>query len=130
MHDQSQRIHRLAANQRYQSAADLLDQVSIDLDSPRGESARLLDQVRGAMADLEQAERMAREDIQLAQQAMAELAEARRAIDGSRSYFAMGVGAEARADRFANGNRLCELCRPRASQNQGKVGELVGAFPP
>jgi hypothetical protein len=88
------REDRLAANQRYQAAADVIDQVSIDLAAPRGDSARLLEQVRGALADLEQAERMAREDIQLAQQAMAELAEARRAIDGSRSYFAMGVGID------------------------------------
>jgi hypothetical protein len=88
------REDRLAANQRYQAAADVLDQVSVDLNAPRGESARLLEQVRGAAADLQQAEQMAREDIRLAQQAMAELAEARRAIDQSRSYFAMGVGVD------------------------------------
>jgi uncharacterized membrane protein YgcG len=89
------REDRLAANQRYQAAADVLDRVSVDLSSPRGQSARLLEEVRGAAADLQQAEQMAREDIQLAQQAMAELAQARRAIDQSRSYFAMGVGVDA-----------------------------------
>ncbi len=89
------REDRLAANQRYQAAADVLDQVSVDLSAPRGESARLLEQVRGAAADLEQAEQMAREDIRLAEQAMAQLAEARRTIHQSRSYFAMGVGVNA-----------------------------------
>jgi hypothetical protein len=88
------REDRMAANQHYQAAADVLDQVSVDLNAPRGESARLLQQVRGAIADLQQADQMAREDIRLAQQAMAELAEARRAIDRSRSYFAMGVSVD------------------------------------
>jgi hypothetical protein len=88
---------RLAANQHYQAAADVLDQVSVDLNSPRGESARLLEQVRGAAADLKQAEQMAQEDIRLAQQAVGELAEARRAIEQSRSYFAMGVTVDASA---------------------------------
>jgi hypothetical protein len=88
---------RLAANQHYQAAADVLDQVSVDLTAPQGESVRLLEQVRGAAADLEQAEQMAREDIRLAGQAMAELAEARRAIQQSRAYFAMGVTIDASA---------------------------------
>jgi len=65
--------------------------VSALLNAPRGESTRLLEQVRGAAADLEQAEQMAREDIRLAGQAAAELAEARRSIQQSRAYFAMGV---------------------------------------
>ncbi len=91
------REDRLAANQHYQAASDVLDQVSLDLNAPRGESTRLLEQVRGAAADLEQAEQMAREDIRLAGQAMAELAEARRAIQQSQSYFAMGVSVDASA---------------------------------
>jgi len=89
------REDRLAANQHFQAAADVLDQIAVDLNAPRGESARFLEQVRGAAADLDQAEQMAREDIRLAQQAMAELAEARRTIDQSRSYFAMGVTVDA-----------------------------------
>ncbi|HKI17104.1 MAG TPA: hypothetical protein VKA15_04465, partial [Isosphaeraceae bacterium] len=88
------REDRLAANQSYQAAADVLDQVSVDLNAPRGESTRLLEQVRGAAADLERAEQMAQEDIRLAAQAMAELTEARRAIQQSQSYFAMGVAID------------------------------------
>ncbi len=91
------REDRLAANQHYQAAADVLDQVSALLNAPRGESTRLLEQVRGAAADLEQAEQMAREDIRLAEQAMAELAEARRAIQQSQAHFAMGVSIDASA---------------------------------
>ena len=60
---------------------------------------RLLEQVRGAGADLEQAERLAREDIRLAGQAQSELAEAARSIEQARSYFAMGVGADTSARR-------------------------------
>jgi len=91
------REDRLAANQHYQAATEVLDSVSALLSSPRGESTRLLEQVRGAVADLEQAEQMAQEDIRLAGQAMAELAEARRAIQQSRSYFALGVTVDASA---------------------------------
>ncbi len=95
------REDRPAANQRFRSAAEALDQVGLNLSQPHGEWVRLLEQVRGAGADLEQAERLAREDIRLAGQAQSELAEAARSIEQARSYFAMGVGADTSAAEAA-----------------------------
>ena len=53
--------------------------------------ARLLDQVRGAWADLDHSERLAREDIRLARQAETEISDAARTIRQARTYFSMGV---------------------------------------
>jgi uncharacterized membrane protein YgcG len=85
---------RLAANQHYQAAADALDRVGMEITEPRGRSGALLEQVRGAAADLNRAEELAREDIRLAAQAQAEIAEAGRAIDQARSYSTMGFGVD------------------------------------
>jgi chromosome segregation ATPase len=87
----SRREDRPAANQHLRAAAEALDQVGLDLRTPRGEWTRLLEQVRGASADLERAERLAQEDIRLAAQAEAELAEAIRSVRQAHAYFAMGV---------------------------------------
>jgi hypothetical protein len=100
----SRREDRVAANQRFRAAAEVLDYVGLDLSSPRGEWARLLTSVRDAGNDLEQAERLAREDIRLAGQAEAEIAEAARAIQQAQGYFAMDVtvdttGANAALER-------------------------------
>jgi hypothetical protein len=100
----SRREDRVAANQRFRSAAEVLDQVGLDLSSSSGEWARLLERVRAAGDDLEQAERLAQEDIRLATQAESELAGASQSIEQARGYVAMGVsvdtsGAEAALDR-------------------------------
>ena len=39
---------RLAANQHYQAAADVLDRIGLQIAEPRGGSARMLEEVRGA----------------------------------------------------------------------------------
>ena len=98
------REDRVAANRRFRAAAEVLDQIGLDLSSARGEWTRLLERVRDAVNDLEQAERLAREDIRLAGQAESELAEAARSVRQARGYPAMGVavdtsGAEAALDR-------------------------------
>ncbi len=100
----SRREDRVAANQRFRAAAEVLDQVGLDLSTSRGEWTRLLASVRDAGNDLEQAERLAREDIRLAGQAEAEIADAARAIQQTQGYFAMGVsvdtsGADAALER-------------------------------
>ena len=56
-----------------------------------GEWARLLEQVRGAAADLAHSERLAQEDVRLARQAEAEIQEAVRTLRKARAYFSMGV---------------------------------------
>jgi septation ring formation regulator EzrA len=99
------REDRAAANQRFRSAAEVLDQVGLDLSQPHGEWPRLLEEVRAAAGDLEQSERLAREDIRLAAQAQAELEQAARSIDQVRSaYFAMGAGADTSAAEAAFGS--------------------------
>jgi septation ring formation regulator EzrA len=95
------REDRKAANQRFRSAAEVLDQVGLDLEQSHGEWPRMLDQVKGAVGDLEQAERLAREDIRLAAQAQAEIEEAARSIGQARGDFGMGVGADTSAAQAA-----------------------------
>jgi hypothetical protein len=81
---------RLAANQHYQAAADALDRVGTELGEPRGRSAALLEQVRGAASDLSASDELAREDIRLAAQAQSEIGEAARAISQARGYTSSG----------------------------------------
>jgi hypothetical protein len=85
---------RLAANQHYQAAADALDRVAMEMTEPRGRSAALLEQVRGAAGDLARSEELAREDIRLAAQARAQLTEAGQAISQARGYSTMGMGID------------------------------------
>ena len=82
---------RLAANQHYQAAENALSQVQSESTGSSGEWARLLEQVRGAAADLAQSERLAQEDVRLARQAEAEIQEAARTLRKARAYFSMGV---------------------------------------
>ncbi len=91
------REDRPAANQRFRSAAEVLDQLGLDLSQPHGDWVRMLDQVRGAAADLEQADRLAREDIRLAGQAQSEIDDASRAVEQARQAYAMGVWADTAA---------------------------------
>ena len=60
------------------------------LSEPRGASAGLLEQLRGAAADLDRSEQLAREDIRLAAQAQSEIDEAGRSISQARGYSSMG----------------------------------------
>lgn len=92
---------RVAANQRFRSAAEALDQVGGDLGQPHGEWPRMLEHVREAVADLQQADRLAREDIRLAAQAQSEIDEAVRSIDQARGYSAMDVGTDTSAAEAA-----------------------------
>src|SRR5262249_41669900 len=82
---------RPAANQHFRAAADVLDQIGLDLRTPHGELARMLEQVPGAGADLAPGEHLAQEDIRLAGQAQSMVAEAARSIRQARGYSAMGV---------------------------------------
>ena len=82
---------RLAANQHYQAAADALDRIALQLTEPRGASAALLEQLRGAAADLDRSEELAREDIRLAAQAQSEINDATRSIQQARGYSSMGM---------------------------------------
>ena len=82
---------RLAANQHYQAAETALSRVQSESTGSGGEWARLLEQVRGAAADLAHSERLAQEDVRLARQAEAEIQEAALTLRKARAYFSMGV---------------------------------------
>ena len=115
----SRQEDRVAANQHFRAAAEVLDQVGLDLSSSRGEWARLLERVRAAGNDLEQAERLAQEDIRLAGQAESELAEASRSIWQARELFRDGC----------HGRYLGRGCRP-GSRGAAPSGPGVRAGDP
>jgi hypothetical protein len=114
---------RLAANQHYQAAADALDRVGTEISEPRGRSAALLEQVRGAAADLNRSEELAREDIRLAAQAQTEIAEAGRAINQARSYTSMGYGV----DTSGPESQVMQAQQLLQSQNYEQSIQLAGA---
>jgi len=82
---------RAAANQSYRHAVEVLKRVGDERTRAGNEWAGLLEQVRGARADLNRAERLANEDARLARQAETELSEAARTIRQARTFLSMGV---------------------------------------
>ena len=120
---ESHREDRLAANQRYQSAADALDRLAMEMEDPRAGAAALLAQVRDAAADLEQAEQLARQDIQLAAQAQAEIDKAADALRQAQSYQGMGVSV----DMSSAGSQLMQAEQLVRSQNYEQAIQIAGA---
>jgi hypothetical protein len=114
---------RLAANQHYQGAADALDRVAMELAEPRGRSAALLEQVRGAAADLARSEELAREDIRLASQAQAQITDAGQAISQARGYSSMGFGV----DTSASESQVMQAQQLLQAQNYEQSIQLAGA---
>jgi TPM domain len=114
---------RLAANQHYQAAADALDRVAMELTEPRGRSAALLEQVRGAAADLARSEELAREDIRLAAQARSQISEAGQAISQARGYSSMGMGI----DTSASESQVMQAEQLLQGQNYEQSIQLAGA---
>ena len=114
---------RLAANQHYRAAADALDRVGMELAEPRGRSAALLEQVRGAAADLNRSEELAREDIRLAAQAQATIAEAGQAISKARGYSSTGFVI----DTSASESQVFEARQLLQTQNYEQSIQLAGA---
>jgi uncharacterized membrane protein YgcG len=88
---------RPAANRRYRGAVEVLDLVGGDGARAGNEWPRLLEQVRGARRDLEQSERLAQEDVRMARQADAEIAEAAKTLREGRAFLSMGVGVDVSA---------------------------------
>jgi hypothetical protein len=114
---------RLAANQHYQAAADALDRVAMEMSEPRGRSAALLEQVRGAVLDLNRSEELAREDIRLAAQAQAQIAEAGQAISKARGYSSMGFGV----DTSPSESQVGQAQQLLQSQNYEQSIQLAGS---
>ena len=87
---------RVAANQHFRQAQEVLDLVGDDSTRVGNEWPKLREQVRGARQDLDHAERLAKEDLRLARQAEAEIGEAARTGREGRTYLSMGVGLDTR----------------------------------
>lgn len=82
---------RVAANQTYRRAVDVLDRVGDRRTQAGNNWGDLLERVRSARADLNRAERLAGEDVRLARQAESELSEATRTIRQTRGLAPLGV---------------------------------------
>jgi hypothetical protein len=102
------REDRPRANQRHRAAADLLEQVRRQSAAAGADWGRLLQQAEEAARALKQAHELAQEDLRLAQQAEAELAEADREIARAGGYSNLGIGADVSqaADLLARARRL------------------------
>ena len=119
----SRQEDRLAANQNFQAAENVLDQVGVDLAAPHGQSARMLEAVRGAIQDLDRAEQLFREDLRLAAQAQSEIDEAARSLLKASAYFALGVTPEGSSAEAA----LNEAQQLLANQDYEQAIERAGA---
>ena len=96
---------------------------AIEMAEPRGRSAALLEQVRGAAADLARSEELAREDIRLAAQARAQITEAGQAISQARGYSSMGFGV----DTTASESQVMQAEQLLQAQNYEQSIQLAGA---
>jgi hypothetical protein len=114
---------RLAANQHYQAAADVLDRLALQVSEPRGGSARMLEEVRGAAADLERSEQLALEDLRLAAQAVSEINEADRSIQQSGGYSSNGFTT----DTSLAQSQLNQARQSMQAQNYEQAIQLAGA---
>jgi hypothetical protein len=94
---QSTQADRILANERYRAARLALDRLVEDSHLQRPDWTRLTSRVREIDVDLERTEQLAKQDIQLAQQAAAEIAETERVISQARSFGDQGVVADVTA---------------------------------
>jgi len=85
---------RPQANERYRSAADLLERVRRDSAGRGADWKQLLRQVEEAAGLLKQAEELARQDLQLAERAAAEIDAAERELLRARNFFQLGISAD------------------------------------
>ena len=95
------REDRLAANQRFRSAAEVLDQVGLDLSQPHGEWPRLLEQVRGAVRRPRAGRAAGPRGHPPGRPGPVGDRRGRPVDRPGRGYFAMGVGADTSAAEAA-----------------------------
>jgi hypothetical protein len=81
---------RVRANERFRSANAALERLVQDTRMPRPDWPRLSTNLRDVHSDLERAEKMAREDLQLAQQAAAEISETETLLREARTFQELG----------------------------------------
>lgn len=85
---------RPRSNQRYGSACQSLQQIALDMAAAQPDWVKLSGRLDETRADLEKAERMAREDMQLAEQAQAEIRETEQVLQRAKAFFNHGVAAD------------------------------------
>jgi uncharacterized membrane protein YgcG len=98
---------RARAGERYRAACMALERARHESGAPQSDWPQLLRQAQDAAGGLAEAQRLAEEDVRLAQQAAAEVAEAERELAQARAYSALGIAADvtAAAGRLADGRR-------------------------
>lgn len=88
---------RPRANQRYRDAAQALDRIESSLQATGGDWAALSEAMNSAEYELNEAERLAKEDIALGRQAGEEILDAEREIRRARGFCQYGITANVQA---------------------------------
>lgn len=91
---QSHSADRPRANRRFEHAEEWLQHVREDLNSARPEWTTLHGQLVQIRKEFEAAERMAREDLQLARQAEEEISDAERELQRASGFYHLGISAD------------------------------------
>lgn len=91
---QTNSADRVRANERYRGASVALERLVEETRLARPDWTRLTARVREIQSDLERAEQMAKEDVQLAQQATAEIDESEKLLREVQSFQDMGYTAD------------------------------------
>ncbi len=94
---QSSNADRALANERFRGAQLALDRLIEESRYPRPDWTRLTGRLRELDTDLDRIEKLAREDMQLAQQSAAEIAETERVIHEARAFRDGGFTADVTA---------------------------------
>lgn len=94
---QSSTADRALANERYRTIRQALDGLLQESRQSRPDWTRLTARLSGIGADLDRVEQLAREDMQLAQQAAAEIAETEKVIREARAFRDGGFTADVSA---------------------------------
>lgn len=87
------REDRVQANERYRSGVEKLDRIRRDSTGKTADWKQLLKEVNEAADLFKKAEELARQDLQLADRAGAEIDSAERELARARSYFQLGITA-------------------------------------
>jgi hypothetical protein len=88
---------RASANERFRGARLALDRLFEDSRSQRPDWTRLTTRVKEIEADLARAEQLAKEDLQLSQQAAAEIAETEKVIREAKAFCEHGITTDVTA---------------------------------
>lgn len=100
---------RIQANERFHAASGRLERLIQESRMPRPDWERLAASVREVETELQRAERMGREDMQLSRQAAAQIAEAENAIGQAAAFADLGCTPNLEAAREQLGQARARL---------------------